>query len=582
MEKTEYRIESTGDKALNSSSSGDKSISPSQSASPSSVDGSAPPPNYSRVILSDPDETLSVDVPPSYHTTKRNLKGRHIQLIGIGGAIGTVLFVQLGEALTWGGPGSLFIAFTIWCFPVLCVTACAAEFVTYLPISSPFIRLSGRFVEPAVEVMAGWNFFFFQATLVPFEITAVNLIINYWVSDYSPAITLAIQISLYLAINVFAVQWYGESEFWLSIGKVILAVGLIFFTFITMVGGNPQHDAYGFTYWNTEGAPFAPYIERGSIGRFIGFLACLVEACYTICGPEYVSMAAGEAENPRKIMPKAYRGVLLRLSCFFVMGALSIGIVCPYNDSELLAAINDGAPGAAASPYIIAMQRMKISVLPDIVNTLILTASFSAGNSYTYCASRTLYGMALDGKAPRIFAKCTKRGVPLPAVLVTLCFGLLAFLQLGNTASTVLTWIVNLGTASELINFCVITLTYLRFYYALKAQGISRDTLPFKVPFQPYAGYIGLICPFIMMFITGFEVFLKGNWSLSTFLFSYIMIGVDVVIYLFWKIFKKSKILPLRDVDLITGTREIEEYTENYVEKPPKTWFEKISRSLLG
>lgn len=541
----------------------------------------APPPDYAKVILSDPVETLSVEAPPLYHTTRRTLKGRHIQLIGIGGSIGTVLFVQLGETLTRGGPASLFIAFAIWCFPILCITACAAEMVTYLPIASPFIRLSGRFVDPAVEVMAGWNFFFFQATLVPFEITASNLIINFWVSGYSPAITLSIQICLYVLINVFAVQWYGESEFWLSIGKVILAVGLIFFTFITMVGGNPQHDAYGFRYWNDPGS-FADYLKPGSLGRFLGFMACFIQACYTICGPEYVSMAAGETENPRKVMPRAYKGVFYRLTCFFVFGALCLGIVCPYNDPDLLGAINSGAPGVAASPYIIAMQRMKIPVLPNIVNALILTASFSAGNSYTYCASRTLYGMALDGYAPRIFAWCTKRGVPLPAVLVTLCFGLLGFLQLGNTAATVLNWIVSLGTASELINFCVITATYLRFYYALRAQGMSRDALPFTSPFQPYCGYIGFIAPFIMMFISGYQVFLKGQWSVSSFLFSYVMILVDLLIFLFWKFYKRTKVLPLEEVDLITGVKEIDDYTINFIGKPPTTWWGKLGRVFLG
>jgi amino acid transporter len=145
------------------------------------------------------DSTTSVDLPPSYHSTHRRLKGRHIQLIGMGGAIGTVLFVQLGVALTHGGPGSLFISFAIWCIPILAITNCAAEYVTYLPISSPFIRMAGRTLDSAAECMAGWNFFILQATLVPFEITAVNIIINFWTSDYSPAITLSVQVCFFFS-----------------------------------------------------------------------------------------------------------------------------------------------------------------------------------------------------------------------------------------------------------------------------------------------------------------------------------------------------------------------------------------------
>jgi amino acid transporter len=539
--------------------------------------------SFKNEVLITNDEIEYATPPPSYkEDTHRKLKARHIQLIGIGGTIGTALFVQIGSALVKGGPGSLFLGFTLWCFPILAITATTAEMVSYLPISSPFIRLSGRCVDEAFEVMAGWNFFLFEAALIPFEITAVNFILHFWVDNYSPGIPLAVQIVLYALINIFAVRWYGESEYWLSIGKVILAVGLIFFTFITMVGGNPQHHAYGFTYWNNPGA-FAEYIATGSWGKFLGFFACLTQAAFTIAGPDYVSMAAGEAENPRNVMPKAFKTVFYRLTCFFVLGALCIGIVVPYNDPTLLAAIKGGAPGAAASPYVVAMQHLGINVLPHIVNGLVLTAAFSAGNSYTYCASRTLYGLALAGHAPKVFAKCNKRGVPVYAVLLTLCAALLAFLQLGETSQTVLSWIVNLVTASQLINFCVLCTTYLFFRRAMIAQGISRDTLPFKSWGQPYTAYFGLVCPFIMMFLAGYEVFL--DWSTPTFLFSYLMIPFNVVIYCGWKIVKKTKIRRPEEVDLTSGLKEILEHSERFIEQDEqryKPWYRRIGTTILG
>ena len=124
---------------------------------------------------------------------------------------------------------------------------------------------------------------------------------------------------------MLAVKWYGESEFWAALGKVLLIIGLIIFTFISMLGGNPLHDRYGFRYWNNPGS-FAELYRTGNLGRFLGFLQCLIQASFTIAGPDYVSMAAGEAENPRKIMPRAYNAVFYRLTCFFVLGALCVGI----------------------------------------------------------------------------------------------------------------------------------------------------------------------------------------------------------------------------------------------------------------
>lgn len=244
-------------------------------------------------------------------------------------------------------------------------------------------------------------------------------------------------------LNVFAVQWYGEAEFWLSLGKVLLSVGLIFFTFIVMLGGNPQGDRFGFRYWNEPGA-FAEYYKTGDLGRWLGFLACLIQASFTIAGPDYVSMAAGETVNPRKVLPSAYNGIFYRLTSFFVLGALCVGILVPYNDEKMAAAFEDDLPGAAASPYVIAMDRLNIPVLPHIVNAMVLGAAFSAGNSYVYCASRSLYGLALDGKAPRMLTRCTKSGVPIYCVGIVLLIALLAFLQVSNSAAVVLQWFVNL------------------------------------------------------------------------------------------------------------------------------------------
>lgn len=455
-----------------------------------------------------------------------------------------------------------------------------AEMVTYLPISSPFIRFAGRYVDEAFGVAAGYNFFVLEVMLVPFEIVACNLIIHYWSDIVPTGGMIAMILVVYAFINLFAVKWYGESEFWLALGKVVLAVGLILYTFITMVGGNPLHDRFGFRYWQDPGA-FAEVYSTGSLGRFVGFMVCLVFASYTISGPDYVSMAAGEAENPRVVMPRAYNKVFGRLTAFFVLGSLAVGINVPYDSQEISDAINDGKPGAAASPYVIAMNRLRIGVLPDIVNALVFSASFSAGNSYVYCASRSLYGLALEGRAPRILTRCMKNGVPIYCVIVVLLISLISFLQVSNGTATVLKWFVSVITASQLINFSVIAFTYTRFKRACDVQGLSRESLPYKGRWQPFLAWYALSGCLTMALLNGFTVFIHGNWQITSFFFSYTMVGVFPLLYFGWKILKGTKIIKAADVDLRKDVEAIEEYTRNFVPSPPSNKFEKVLNFLF-
>ncbi|KAE8132313.1 amino acid permease-domain-containing protein [Aspergillus pseudotamarii] len=539
--------------------------------------------------------------------THRFLKSRHIQLIGIGGTIGTALYVQIGQSLLNGGPASLFLAFTIWLVFITLVDAlfylspwlvfewgyCVsknlkilellglAEMVVYLPVSSPFIHFAGRYVDEAFGVAAGWNFFVFEAVQVPFEITACSMIIHYW-SDVVPTVAIiVIVLVLYAFLNVFAVNYYGEAEFWLALGKVLLSIGLIVFTFVAMLGGNPQKDRFGFRYWQEPGS-FAEYYKTGDLGRWLGFLACLIKASFTIAGPDYVSMAAGETENPRKVLPKAYNGVFYRLTSFFVLGALCVGILVPYNDPTMVNAFEKDLPGAAASPYVIAMDRLGIPVLPHIVNAMVLGAAFSAGNSYVYCASRCLYGLALDNKAPKVFRKCTKNGVPIYCVGLVLLIALLAFLQVSNSASVVLNWFINLVTASQLINFSVVTFSYTRFRKALITQNVPRSSLPYQSLGQPYVAYMALVCTIVMAFVGGYEVFLPGKWDIPTFFFSYTMIGVFPIIFFGWKLWHKTQVRKPEEIDLKTGLDEIDEYERNHVSLPASNIFSRFADWIFG
>ena len=227
------------------------------------------------------------------------------------------------------------------------------------PVSGGFIRLAGHFVDDALGFMSGWNFYIYEALLIPFEITALTTILGFWRDDI-PAWSVPIAcIILYGLINILAVRAYGEAEFWLSGGKVILIFLLFMFTFITMVGGNPQHDHYGFRYWYEPGS-FAEYRTTGSQGRLEGFLAALWNASFCVVGPEYISMVAAEAKRPRVYIKNAFKTVYVRFGIFFIGGALACGIVVAYNDPTLVGIVSGKSSGggtASASPYVIAMVR---------------------------------------------------------------------------------------------------------------------------------------------------------------------------------------------------------------------------------
>ncbi|CAK5271722.1 unnamed protein product [Mycena citricolor] len=417
--------------------------------------------------------------------TKRNLRPRHIQLISMGGAIGTVMFVQIGSALAIGGPGSLFVAFLLWSTVVLAVNNCLAEMVCWIPISSPFVcvtpprllsllklchqvRFADRFVDEALGVVSGLNLFIYIAIGIPFEMAATNLMLQFWTDKIPVLAVVVVMIIAYTAFNVFAVRLYGEVEFWLAIGKIVLAVGLFLFTLVVALGGNPEHDRFGFRNWDSskvpiQGAPFAAYAFPGASGRFTGFLSCLVQAAFTMSGPEYIAMTAGEAAQPRRTMHRSFSSITFRLVMFNVLGALSVGVLVPHSDPALLGASEHVKRGSGTSPYVIAMTRLRIPFLPHVVNALVMLSIFSAGNSYVYTASRTLYGMALEGQMPRVFARCSKRGVPIYAVGASMLFSSMAFLQLNKASAVILQWITLVATVGLMVDNAIISLTYLRF-----------------------------------------------------------------------------------------------------------------------
>lgn len=500
----------------------------------------------------------------------RRLNNRQIQLVAIGGSIGTALFISIGNGLLQGGPASLFLAYALYCCILGMVNNSIAEMTVYMPVSGGFIRLAGKWVDDALGFMVGWNFFIYEALLIPFEIAALNLVLSFWsdkITEPGPTAAICIGcIITYGLLNVIAVRAYGEAEFWLSGGKVVLIFMLFFFTFITMVGGNPQGDAYGFRYWNNPGA----FVGATPKARFEGFLAALWNASFAVVGPEYISMVAAEAKRPRIYIKTAFKTVYYRFFIFFFGSALCVGVVVAYNDPSMEAVAGTG--NANGSPYVVAMENLGISVLPHIVNALILTSIYSAGNTYTYCATRTLYGLALEGRAPRFLRKCTKNGVPIYCFGVVMLFPFLSFLQVSSDSAEVINWFVTLITAGALIDFQVMSITFLNYYYACKAQGFDRRSQAWYGRFQPYCAWIALVVQTLVCLFYGYKVF--ADFNVEDFFKNYTMQLLAPILFIGWKVIKKTRWLKPHELDLTWDAPIIDRYEASFTHPPVGFWTE--------
>ncbi|CZT25817.1 related to amino acid transporters [Ramularia collo-cygni] len=504
----------------------------------------------------------------------RRLRSKEVQLFAIGGAIGTGLFVQMGSALPKGGPAGLFLGFVIWGAVMLCVNECFAEMVCYAPIPSPFIRLAGVWVDEALAFAMSWNFFLNMALLIPYEIVAFNILLGFWTDAVPVEAVIVVIMVVYALLNTISVRYFGVAEFYLSIFKVFLIFMCLSFTVVTMLGGNPLNDRYGFRYWKEPGA-FVEHLVPGSTGKFLGVLSCIVQATFSITGPEYISMVAGETEAPRTVLPKAYRSFVFRMLGFFLASALALGIVIPYNDPTLLAVLSGKVGGSgtgAASPYVIAMDRLKISGLPHVVNALIMTSVLSCGNGIFFSASRTLYGMSLNGTAPRLFSKTMKSGVPIYAVLACLGFCCLAFLQVKSSSAQVLIWLVYLITACQLLNYFSVALTYRQFHAALRLQGVDRRTLPYRGKLQPYTSYVAMFGCGVMLLLLGYTLFIAGGWDTTTFFLDYTFLAAFPIAFGVWKLLRKTKFVRPGLVDLtVEGlVPEIDEHERSAGHEPRK------------
>lgn len=448
-----------------------------------------------------------------------------------------------------------------------------AEMVTYLPmrgITVPYFV--GRYVDPSLAFAAGWNYWYAYAMLVGAEAVAAGIIIDYWQPPVHIAVWMTIVLLVMLALNIVAVSFFGEAEFWFASIKLILILGLIIVGWVIFFGGGPnQTGIRGFHYYNEPGA-FVEYNAPGAAGRFLAYWHAFAAAGFAfITSPELIAIAAGETVAPRRNIPKAARRFIWRLAVFYGISSLLIGILVPYNDPELL-----GASNASASPFVIGIKNVGIPVLNHIINAAVLTSAWSAGNSFLYSGSRVLYSLSLNGQAPKIFGKTNKYGVPWVAVLATWSVGLLAYLNVSNSGAKVFNWFMNISTISGYIAWIVVLITYIRFRKAMVFNNML-DQLPFRTPLQPYASYFMLGLISLLTLTNGFQHFIPRNWDVSNFLAAYITIPIFFMLYLghkFW--FRTPFAIPISEIDVITGKKEMDELADQDVEPVAKNFLHKI------
>ena len=479
-----------------------------------------------------------------------------------------------GGILSDTGPAPLFMAYLSMMMVVWCVMNNLAEMVTYLPmkgISIPYFV--GRFVDPSLAFACGWNYWYAYTMLVSAETSAAAIVLEYWQAPVNVAVWITVVLVIILLLNIIAVSFFGEAEFWFASIKLITILGLIILGIVLFFGGGPNHDRLGFRYWKHPGA-FHNYMvsSHTGTGRFLGYWHAFVKAGFAfITSPELIAIAAGETVDPRRNIPKAARRFVWRLAIFYGFASLIIGILVPYNNDQLL-----GQSNANASPFVIGIQNAGIGGLNHAINAAILTSAWSAGNSFLYSASRVLYSMALNKQAPKFFSVTNKRGVPYVAVLFTWLFSLLAYLNVSNTGATVFNWFVNISTISGFIAWIVVMTTYLRFRKAFNYHGML-NTLPYRTPLQPYLTYFVLFIVSILTLTNGFQVFWPDKFNASDFLAAYITLPIFLGLYFGHKIWFRTRFaIPVEEIDITTGKKEMDELAEMEVPREPKNIFQRF------
>lgn len=466
---------------------------------------------------------------------KRSLKARHMNMIAIGGAIGTGLFVALGYNITAAGPAGALVAYAVMGVLVYFLMTSLGEMSTEIPITGSFASYCTRFVDPALGFAVGWNYWFSWSITVALELVAADLLIKFWLPDANAFLWSAIFLAILYVLNFVSVRGYGEAEFWFAGIKVVTVVVFLILG-VLMILGIMGGESPGFSNWTTGEAPF--------VGGFLPVLGAFLLAGFSFQGTELVGIASGESEDPEKQVPKAIKAVFWRILIFYIGAVAVIGFLLPYTDENLL---KTGIENLAVSPFTLVFERAGLAIAASVMNAVILTAVLSCGNAGMYVSTRMLYSLAEEGKAPKYFMKVNKRGVPLRALNATTLIAAFCFLTSQWSVNTVYYWLLNASALTGFIAWLAIAISHYFFRRAYVAQGRRIEDLKFKAKLFPFGSlFAAILCACI---IIG-QFYAYGDYSVMGFFVAYIGLFIFFACYFGYKIVKKTKILAPTEANL--------------------------------
>ncbi|MFJ4867040.1 amino acid permease [Streptomyces sp. NPDC088757] len=408
---------------------------------------------------------------------QRGLGARQIQMIAIGGAIGTGLFLGAGKAIHKAGP-SLILAYAIAGLVIFFIMRALGELLMYRPVSGSFSEYAREFVGPFAGFVTGWTYWLFWVVTGITEVTAAATYMTYWWDIPQWVSALVFTVILYGA-NLISVKLFGELEFWFSMVKVTAIIGMILICAgILTVGFSDAGDTATVAHlWNQGG--FFP----NGVGSTLMTLQIVMFAFLAV---ELVGVTAGESKDPKTVLPKAINTVPWRIAVFYVGALIMILSVVPWTEFQ---------PGV--SPFVAAFEKMGLGVGAAIVNFVVLTAALSSCNSGMYSTGRMLRDLSLNGQGPKVFTKLTKSGIPLLGTTFSAALMLVGVWINYVAPGKAFEYVVSFATISGMWAWIMILVCQIR--YRAKANRGELPQSSFKAPGAPYTSWFALA--FILMVI---------------------------------------------------------------------------------
>ena len=429
---------------------------------------------------------------------QRGLKNRHIQLIALGGAIGTGLFLGSAGVLKSAGP-SMILGYAIAGFIAFLIMRQLGEMIVEEPVAGSFSHFAHKYWGGFAGFLSGWNCWVLYILVGMSELTAVGKYIHYWWPDVPTWATAALFFLVVNAINLFNVKAFGEAEFWFAIIKVAAIVGMIALGCYLLASGTGGEQAAVSNLWAHGG-----FFPNG----ISGLVMAMAIIMFSFGGLEMLGFTAAEADQPKKVIPKAINQVIYRILIFYI-GALAVLLSLTPWDS-LLQTLNASGDSYSGSPFVQIFSMIGSSTAAHVLNFVVLTAALSVYNSGTYCNGRMLVGLAEQGDAPRALAKVDSRGVPVRSLMVSAAVTFLAVLVNYLVPARALELLMSLVVAALVINWAMISLAHLKFRARMDADGTRTA---FRAVAYPAANWLCL----------GFVVFILGVMLLTP--------GIQVSVY---------------------------------------------------